>query len=184
MTLLPAPSLPEWDEFEYCLSFHFYWPRKIMRFDAWKCATTIAIVACLSGCGERPEAVGVSPPLAAPVAEVGATPGLPATPAAGTTTAATATATATVWFVPAALEDCAPPQVGTIHWNASKSSAESVDVKIVREDGGENLFASNGPVGSQVTEPWLRAGLLVIVRDQATGVELGRNTVAGKPCSR
>ena len=157
-----------------------------MSFDAWKCAITIAVVASLSGCGERPEAVGVAPPVAAPIAEVGATADLPATPVAGiaATAAATATTTATVSFDPAAMEDCAPPQVGTIHWDASKSSAESVDVKIVREDGGENLFASNGPVGSQVTEPWLRAGLLVIVRDQATGAELGRNTVAGKPCSR
>ncbi|MEJ7746213.1 MAG: hypothetical protein WKF61_05575 [Luteimonas sp.] len=142
-----------------------------MRSVAWK--YTIAIVACLAGCGERPVAVGVSPPVSAPVAEIGAIPDLPATPS-----------TATVWFDPAALEDCAPPQVGTIHWDASKSSAETIDVKIVRGDGGENLFATNGPVGSQVTQPWMRPGLLVIVRDHATGAELGRKTVAAKPCSR
>jgi len=125
-----------------------------MRSGAWK--YRIAIVACLAGCGERPQAVGV-----------------PATPS-----------TTRVWFDPAALEDCAPPQVGSIHWDASKSSAKTVDVKIVRSDGGENLFATDGPVGSQVTEPWMRPGLLVIVRDHATGAELGRKTVAEKPCSR
>lgn len=141
------------------------------RSVAWKYA--IAIVASLAGCGERPVAVGVSPPVSAPAAEIDPRPDLPATPP-----------TATVRFDPAVLEDCAPPRIGTIHWDASKSSAETVDVKIVRGDGGENLFATYGPVGSQVTEPWLRAGLLVIVRDHATGAELGRNTVAAKPCSR
>lgn len=142
-----------------------------MRCFSWKYG--IAMAACLAGCGERPQAVGVPQvPFPDPV-EASAISGLPKTPP-----------TATIRFDPAALEDCRPPQVGTIHWDASKSSADTIDVKIVKGDGSENLFATNGTVGSQVTQAWMRPGLLVIVRDHSTGAELGRKIVDSKPCSR
>jgi len=133
----------------------------------------VVIVASLVGCGERPVAVGVVAPVPAPVADVGAIADVPATPSP-----------AKVWFDPAEMEDCALPRVGTIHWDASKSGAEQIDVKIVTVDGSENLFATDGPVGSQITQPWLRAGLLVILRDHASGAELGRKTMAARPCTR
>ncbi len=141
-----------------------------MRLIAWHCS--IAIVACLVGCGERPQPVGLPPPASPAPAQAGTAPDLPAT-----------ASTATLRFDPAVLETCAPPQVGTIHWDASKSKADIVDVKIVADDGSESLFATDGPVGSQTTKAWLRAGLLVIVRDHDTGAELGHSSVEAKPCS-
>ena len=143
-----------------------------MRLVAWQ--YSIAMVACLAGCGERPQAVGIPPPVSSSEPAKAATiSDLPGT-----------APTATIRFDPAALEECAPPQVGTIHWDASKSTAETVDVKIVTGDGSESLFATDGPVGSQITQPWMRAGLVVIVRDHGTGAELGRKILDATPCSR
>jgi len=134
----------------------------------------MAMVIGLSGCGERPQPVNRPPQqvLAPEPPKIVSFPDAPAT-----------APTATVWVDPV-LEDCGSPQIATIHWDASKSSASTVDVKIFRDDGGENLFATSDPVGSEVTQAWMRPGLLVLVRDHETGAELGRKIVEAKPCSR
>ena len=136
----------------------------------------ILMFVALTGCGERPAMPDNASTASAAPAASGPTP-LPPPPGP---------ATARVWFVPDALEDCTPPldQVVTIHWDASKSSARSVDIKISGGDGTEGLFASGALTSSKPSGPWMRPGSLVLVRDHDTSVELGRAVAAAKPCAR
>ena len=136
---------------------------------------SVLVLVLLAGCGPRPEE-----------RENQVTNPTSGSAASGTKVPATRpAATAKVWFLPAALEDCSPAtkQVTTIHWDATKSGAKTVDVKVISDSQVETTFATSGLVGSKVSGPWMKPGSTIIVRDHMTGVELGRASVAATSCT-
>ncbi|TZF91190.1 hypothetical protein [Cognatilysobacter lacus] len=138
--------------------------------------TLLASMLVLTACGPRQPEPENS-------ASTGAAASASAANAAGAAPAGTASK-AKVSFEPATYENCTPPKlvVGTVKWDASASRSATVDVKALRADGAEDLFATEGPVGSKQTAEWLGPGSVIIVRDHETGTELGRGTAGSRPC--
>lgn len=99
---------------------------------------------------------------------------------------ATVPSRAQVTLDPAGLPACTPsaPAVVTIGWQVTDASVKTVDVKVLAEEGREDLFATGGGKGSKETGRWMRPGSTIVVRDQATGVELGRASVESLPCAK
>jgi hypothetical protein len=108
----------------------------------------------------------------------------PAEPSPVRTPPTSSERSARVWFEPATLENCTPPvsAVTTINWDASASGVGEVDVRLVGSDGIETLFATGKPVGSEQSGDWMFPNSIVVLRDNATGVELARGIVGSRPC--
>ena len=96
-----------------------------------------------------------------------------------------AEALATLSFEPEAFEDCSPLKGDTamIRWDATKSGAPNVDVVIIGSDGVVGEFAKGGMVGEKESGPWMSPGIVIAVRDSASGAELARTVGASKPCT-
>lgn len=98
---------------------------------------------------------------------------------------ATAPSRAEVTLDPAGLPACAPPApaVVMIGWQVTDPTVTTVDVKVLAGEGREDLFANGAGKGSKETGQWMLPGSTIVVRDQATGVELGRASVESLPCT-
>jgi len=96
-----------------------------------------------------------------------------------------AEAGATLTFEPDAFEDCSPPKGETamIRWDATKSGAAAVDIVTIGADGEVGKFASGGAVGEKESGPWMTPGIVIAVRDSASGTELTRTVGASRPCN-
>jgi hypothetical protein len=120
-------------------------------------------------------------PAANPVTQVA-----PANPAAPTAAAPAADGNgATIWFEPAALSTCAKHEKVAVHWDASKlPGVTSIEIHPLNGTK-EALFARTPrPVGKKMTGPWMRAGAIMILRNEANGAEIGRATMAAMPCTQ
>lgn len=108
-------------------------------------------------------------------------------PAANVTAVATppAEALATLSFEPEAFEDCSPVKGETamIRWDATKSGAAGVDIVIIGADGVVGQFAWGGAVGEKESGPWMTPGIVIVVRDKASGRELTRTVGGSEPCN-
>jgi len=108
-------------------------------------------------------------------------------PATDATAVATppAEALATLSFEPEAFEDCSPlkGETAMIRWDATKSGAAAVDIIIIGSDGVVGEFAKGGAVGEKESGPWMSPGIVIAVRDSASGAELARTVGASKPCN-
>jgi hypothetical protein len=134
----------------------------------------LPLALLVAACNYQPQpsdqavAPAATPDAAAPIAE------------------APAASSATLTFTPAAFEACDPPEaeVATIRWDASESGAQAVDVVIVGADGSTGTFASGDVVGEKDSGAWMQPGVVIAVRDHASGNELARTVAGSLPCSR
>jgi len=96
-----------------------------------------------------------------------------------------APALATLSFEPSAFENCSPlkGETAMIRWDASKSGAVTVDIVTIGSDGVVGKFATGGAVGEKESGPWMSPGIVIAVRDSATGKELVRTLGESKPCN-
>lgn len=89
-----------------------------------------------------------------------------------------------LWFEPAALSACKEAATVLVHWDASSlPGVGKVEVRTIRPNGKEGLFASAGPIGSKQTGPWMSAGRQLILRNGKDGSIIGRATLNGLPCT-
>jgi len=135
----------------------------------------LALAACNRG--DEPENRVAA---AAPASEAG-----PAADANnGGVVAAQQIGAAKVTFEPSEFEECAPPRFSSavVRWDANAAGAKLVDVKTLNPDGSEGLFATGGPAGSKETGPWVGPKSIIVLRDHATGDEIGRGITGSKPC--
>ena len=126
----------------------------------------------LAACNSEQKPVSTDPkPAPAADAPVAATPPVPAL--------------ATLSFEPSAFENCSPlkGETAMIRWDASKSGAVTVDIVTIGSDGVVGKFASGGAVGEKESGPWMTPGIVIAVRDSATGAELVRTLGESKPCN-
>lgn len=147
-----------------------------MHLQKTRYISVIALAALvLAACNQRPEE------------HENAANGSTANPAAAISAPkATTPARAQVTLDPSGLPACTPPAaaVVTIGWQVTDPAVTTVDVKVLAGDGREDLFANGGAQGSKETGPWMLPGSTAVVRDQATGVELGRASVESLPCTK
>lgn len=132
-----------------------------------------ATVLAASGCDRSPAPAAPATTLPASEPVVGA--------AATQPTAAKA-----LWLEPASLSSCAKGEVVTVHWDPSGfPDVKRVDVTSPAKGGTEATFAKSGPIGgSKQTGPWMKAGVSMILRDQADGHELARVVMGSLPCGQ
>lgn len=108
-------------------------------------------------------------------------------PAANPTAVATppAEALATLSFEPDAFEDCSPVKGETamIRWDATKSGSTAVDIVTIGADGVIGKFATGATAGEKESGPWMTPGIIIAVRDSASGAELTRTVGGSKPCT-
>ena len=95
-----------------------------------------------------------------------------------------ATASGAIRFEPATLPCTASPGSKVlVTWDTSPAKG-IVDVSTVGPNGRETLFATGGPRGSKETGPWMRPGSTFVVRNHASGAELGRAAISSAACGR
>ncbi len=89
-------------------------------------------------------------------------------------------------FEPDRFESCIPPrpQQAMIRWDATESGASNVNIVILGVDGSEGMFASGGVKGEKISGDWMTPGIVIAVRDAATGKELARTTAGSLLCPR
>ena len=91
-----------------------------------------------------------------------------------------------LWFEPASLRACDPPQRVTVHWDASGlPGSGSIEVKPVVAVGKPQLvFAVVGrKAGSKETGPWMRGGAEFVLVSRTDGSVLARSKLEAVPCS-
>lgn len=69
----------------------------------------------------------------------------------------------------------------TLTWNVSDKGVDKVVVYVVDKDGTERHFGKGGPVGRQITGPWLKPGLTFKLRGPDKQ-EVGAVTIGEKQC--
>lgn len=74
------------------------------------------------------------------------------------------------------------PPATTLSWNVKASGASKVVVFVVDQKNGERHFGRGGPVGLRTTGPWLRPGLIFLLRDADKKTDLGSITIGKKDC--
>ncbi|KFN42615.1 hypothetical protein [Arenimonas oryziterrae] len=86
-------------------------------------------------------------------------------------------------LTPAAMRACEAPINATVSWRVDASTGTSeVRVVTVDGDGVERLFSDGGGTGSQNTGNWVTPAIVLILRDRASGRELGRTRMQSLPC--
>lgn len=84
---------------------------------------------------------------------------------------------------PDILRACDPARIVKVAWNAAAAGVSTVKIFVVREDGGENLFAFLGAVGSVDTGPWVGAKTVFILKDGNETKQLGSFVVGSESCN-
>lgn len=67
-------------------------------------------------------------------------------------------------------------------WNVKDQGASRVVVYVISNAGEEHHFGQGGPVGEKESGPWLRPGLVFMIRDYDSKEALGSVTIMEKPC--
>lgn len=129
-----------------------------------------ALVACTAS--REPESAAATAPVAQTAAPVAAA----AAPVANQ-------AGVEFLLTPAAMRACEAPINATVSWRVDASTGTSeVRVVTVDGDGVERLFSDGGGTGSQNTGNWMTPAIVLILRDRASGRELGRTRMQSLPC--